>query len=572
MSLTLAIITFIILATILIVFAIIGIRRLSARRFEKKMERLERNKNSITGIPIMNELAKVEAILKNEKLESKYNEWYESYNTIKNTNVPRITDMLVEANFLMTAHDYQNLIYKIAKIEMEIYQAGTNANIILAEIREINSSEEKNRNIITEFKVKYRELLADYTKHRLNYGEINKSIEAQFDNIEKQFGKFEKLMDQNDYDEVAVMVKALDEMIKHMGVVVEEVPTIIMLTKNIIPKKLSEISTIHGRMIRDGYNLEYIKYSKNSKEIEKKINDIIARTKLLNLEDAVLECKTISDYLDELYNDLEKEKAARSIFEESVNIYRTRYKAVKELIKDVYLALEEIKYNYDVTPGEIDIIEKLSAELAETDIEYKTLKDQAKTGVYPYSKLDQKVEVVFKKIDNISDKLTNIYKSLNSMKDDEERAKEQLEEIKYLLRQSKQKLRTYKLPEVKPMYHTEMKEAEESIEEIIKVLTNKPTKIDLLNLRVDTARDLVFKLYNRTNEMIKTAMLAEMAIVYGNRYKSSKKNLLEGLNYSEILFNNGNYNDALESAINTIELVEPGIHKKLLNLYSKQHS
>jgi hypothetical protein len=33
-----------------------------------------------------------------------------------------------------------------------------------------------------------------------------------------------------------------------------------------------------------------------------------------------------------------------------------------------------------------------------------------------------------------------------------------------------------------------------------------------LNTRVDTARDLVLKLFNTTNEMVKTSMLAEMAL------------------------------------------------------------
>ena len=44
-------------------------------------------------------------------------------------------------------------------------------------------------------------------------------------------------------------------------------------------------------------------------------------------------------------------------------------------------------------------------------------------------------------------------------------------------------------------------EAGEAIREIIKELDKKPIVIKILNIRVDTARDLVFKIYNKTNDI-----------------------------------------------------------------------
>ena len=58
--------------------------------------------------------------------------------------------------------------------------------------------------------------------------------------------------------------------------------------------------------------------------------------------------------------------------------------------------------------------------------------------------------------------------------------------------------------------------------------------------------------------------MAEMAIVYGNRYRSSNKEVEEGLNASTKAFFRGDYKDSLEIVLNTLNIVEPGIHKKLL--------
>ena len=91
--------------------------------------------------------------------------------------------------------------------------------------------------------------------------------------------------------------------------------------------------------------------------------------------------------------------------------------------------------------------------------------------------------------------------------------------------------------------------------------------IPVLNTRVDTARDLVLKLYNTTNEMIKTAQMAEMAIVYGNRYRNDYSEIDSGLLQAEKEFFKGDYKKSLDTSIRTTKLVDENIYKKLLAVY-----
>ena len=113
-----------------------------------------------------------------------------------------------------------------------------------------------------------------------------------------------------------------------------------------------------------------------------------------------------------------------------------------------------------------------------------------------------------------------------------------------------------------------MKEAQVAIKEIIKELEKKPITISVLNTRVDTARDLVLKLFQTTKHMLKTAKFAEMAIVYGNRYRSDEEDLDKYLTYAEKLFYSGEYQKSLEITINSLNKVEKGIYDKLIHLYS----
>ena len=69
--------------------------------------------------------------------------------------------------------------------------------------------------------------------------------------------------------------------------------------------------------------------------------------------------------------------------------------------------------------------------------------------------------------------------------------------------------------------------------------------------------------------MIKTAKLCEMTIVYGNRYKPLDQDIENGLNAASKLFFKGDYKKSLEAAIASINVVEPEIYNKMLNVYKQ---
>ena len=134
---------------------------------------------------------------------------------------------------------------------------------------------------------------------------------------------------------------------------------------------------------------------------------------------------------------------------------------------------------------------------------------------------------------------------------------------------SKEKIGSYKLPVVPKQYYIELSEATESVNEMVRELSIRPLNIDSLNTRVDTARDLVLKLYNTTMNMVKTAKMAEMVIVYGNRYRNSIEEVDKELSDAEKMFYKGNYKEALDISIKATSRVDEKIYRKLVSVYEK---
>ena len=273
------------------------------------------------------------------------------------------------------------------------------------------------------------------------------------------------------------------------------------------------------------------------------------------------------DYFDSLYNDFDKEKVSKKIYEEYSRSILIKATKLEKINNELYKKIDDIKYSYDLSDDEVAVIVEIKDEIMNIRASYDKIVDVARSKIMAYSRLAKEMEIINAKLIKTEEKLNGALKSLGSLKEDELRAREQLDEIKTILNQTKEKVRSFKLPSVPKNYYVELSEAMAAINELVKALDKRPISIKILNVRVDTARDLVLKVYNTINETVKTARMAEVAIVYGNRYRVTNKEVDFNLIKAENNFLKGNFKNSLENAINAINIVEPGIYKRLLEEY-----
>lgn len=554
--------------TVIIVIIILNlINRNEKNKLKKQIDELEKEKNMIISANMLSELNKVEALVNNDEMRMKFEDWKNRFNNIRDVEMPKITDIINEIEELFEEYNFKELKGLLLKADFDLNNLRTKAAFLLDEIKDVTLSEERNRETITKLKAQYREIVAMYKDYEEDYAIVKVPIELQFENVDKLFQTFETAMEQNAYTEVGKIVKAIADIIDNLKAVVEETRPIINLGKNLIPKKIDDIRNISEKMMREGYNLEYLNIDYNIAEADKKIQDIFQRLNVLNIEDSLFELRTMHDYFDSLYNDFDKERISKKIYEDYSRSILIKATKLEKVNNELYKKIDDIKYSYDLNDDEVAVIAEIKQEIMNIRASYDKIVDVARSHILSYSKLAREMEIINSKLVKTEEKLNEALKTLGSLKEDELRAREQLEEIKKILSQTKDKVRSFKLPAVPKNYYVELAEAMEAIDELIRALDKRPISIKILNLRVDTARDLVLKVYNTINETIKTARMAEVAIVYGNRYRVTNREVDFGLVKAENMFSKGNFKSSLENAINAINIVEPGIYKRLLEEY-----
>lgn len=552
---------------VIVVIVLVLMNKRYRKNITNEINALERDKNLIISSSILSELNKVEALVNNEELKKRYDSWQERFESIRDEEIPKITDEIIELQDDFNERDYNKLKKGLIDVELNINYLKTKADFLLDEIREITLSEERNRDTIIKLKADYREIRNLYNTNIDDFEIVRKPIELQFENVDKLFSAFEDAMEKNEYLEVGKIVKAIDDLIGNLKIVINETKTIVNLGSILIPKRIDDINSVYHKMKLEGYNLEYLNIEYNIEEASKKIQDVFSRLNVLNVVDSVFELKTMLDYFDSLYNDFDKERITKKLYEDYKRSILIKVSKLEKINNELYKKIDDIKYSYDLSDDEVLVISEIKEEFNTIRASYERVVEMERNKTLAFSRLSKEMEILNNKLTKSEEKLNTALRTLGSLKEDELRARDQLDEIKDILLQAKEKIRSYKLPVIPKNYYVELSEATQAINEMVKELDKRPISIKTLNLRVDTARDLVLKVYNTINETIKTAKMAETAIVYGNRYRVVNKEVDFGLTKAETAFYKGNFKNSLENAINAINIIEPGIHKRLLDEY-----
>ncbi len=565
-------VTYYIVSVLIIIIILNKINKKEKNKYKQEIDELERDKNQIISSDIMSSLQTVEEFVNNDLMQEVYTNLRIRFDAIKKEDIPKITDNLLKLQDLYDSKKYKELNKLLGTVEFDIYLVKAKSDYLLKEIKRITLSKGKNREIATSLKTRYRLVLNEYNNHKIEYTYISKPIELQFENIDKLFSNFEVAMEGNNYSEVNKIIKALDNMIGNLELVIKEGPSIILMGTKLIPRKIDDIKSIKDSMQRSGYNLDYLNIDNSIKDANKKIATDLEKINVLNITDSSVELKTILDYFDNLYNEFDKERLAKKTFDDEMRSVLVRANKLEKNNNELRRKTSDYKYSYDINDKDLEVLDEIAKELKDIKKDYEVLVSHHRNKTVAYTRLTKEMQKLDRALDEVAEKLNTFYDTFGNLKEDELEAREQLEQVKEVLIKAKNKLNQYNLPMIPDYYYTYMAEAKSAIDDVKEELDKKPISIKTLNIRVDTSRDLVLKLYNTAKEVVKTAYMAEMSIVYGNRYRSLNNNLDIALIRSENLFFKGEYKKSLECSINAIDVIEPDYYKTLRSALESKES
>lgn len=558
-----------VIVVILVIWLIV--HRVKANRFRKELNELESQYNLLKSIPISLKMNKAVAMSKvDEASSARVNSAQEDFNNVQN-DIAKITADLSEADDLIEAGKMAKADSLMKDIEGELKLAEDSAKKLESYLDELLAKETAQRQEVNDFKSKFRALKYAAQENASSLAFTWPIVEQKVYDTEKMFSTFEEWMYSNDFDKANTELESIRSNLDELENMLDNLPELIQDAKGVIPNMANNL---HKNYVAERKRDVYLKH--------------------LNVED------NLTVMTEALKEDIKKMKSGSTDgVKEHLEDYKERIAQLTEAVTNEGVAFDNIKNLLDENANLVKDVEKnlnyvntgfakhserfglgeMSETINNENSQYEMLKIKKEEVMSTLDKADTPASVKLQGLKAYNKELGDLGKTILSTREkiematgDEMRAKKQLLKLQAVINTMKVKLRKFRLPNISERYEEDMNVANDYIHKLQNLMDETPLNMQLLNSTLSEALNYIYKLYNEVNNVVGTAQMVEKTIVFGNRYRSTYADIDSQLTRSELSFRNGEYTQALTTAIATIEKIHPGNYESMIKENSRSAS
>ena len=554
---------------LLVIFATIVYRMFKLKVYRKEIIELENQMNAVKSLPIQYRLGRVKGIGKNmpEVLE-KYNLYVKEFDDLNSFQTNDIVPLINEIDEQLYYRKLTGAKSKLHKLKEEISNYETKSQDLLKRIEVITEVENEQRLEIIKIKEKYRAASDNFANVRFRIEDFVPSIPGIFNEIDERFVVLEEMMNNQRFDEAKTYAGKIEKDVDILTANLRDLPTYISIVRKYIPKRLEEIYAIIEEMKEKDFSIEKLSAASRYNQIGDALEQTIQNIKDLKLENVGASIEKMTEDLNDLTSDLEKEQTAFHQYEEARNNCYRHIERLDDGLKKTVSSLAELQENYLLADYKITIAGEYNKFKPIVD-DLARLTEIIESKNFSYSALIDEFNDLITRCQPFDDALIKYNELESSLRLEEKRALDELDNINIVLLEIKSEIKNKHLPMISESYKDYIDDSYQKADEIMKFIRHRPIDLKRLSEQVDAARDVIYKLYDNVHNLIVTAEMVEEAIIYGNRYRSSFLEVNTELTKAELLFRNGEYTKALSTAVDIIEKIDPGSYEMLINKNTK---
>lgn len=557
---------------LIVIVLFVAYRLLKLKHYRKQIVDLENRINAIKSLPLQYRLGRVKGIAKNmPELQEKYELYEEQFSKLSDTLYDEITPLMNEVDEALYYRKLHGVQKKMSKLENEIMHYETDSKQLLKDIEVITEIENIQRLEIIKVKEKYRETNDHYSQIRFKVEDYVPKLQDVFQSIDQQFVQLEDYMNNQQFEEAKQYTEKVSKDIDDLEANLRDLPTYISVTRQYLPKRLNELKTIMDEMMQKDFAVERMKASLRIDKIESDLNETAQAIKDLNLENVGQNIEVMTEDMNLLYADFEKEQNAYTLYEEKRDACYKYVSTIDSGLTKTREVIKELEKNYILSDYEITIEDDYK-EFQKVLDDLNDVTEIIESKDFSYQDMIDNFERITTNSKPFNDSLIKHNELAESLKIQEKRALDELDNINIVLLEIKSEIRNKHLPMISESYQDYIDDSYQKADAILNFIRQRPIDLKSLSMQVDAARDVIYKLYDNVHNLIVTAEMVEDAIVFGNRYRSSFLEVNTELTKAELLYRNGEYTKALSIAVDIIEKIKPDSYEMLVNKKSPKNA
>ena len=230
-------------------------------------------------------------------------------------------------------------------------------------------------------------------------------------------------------------------------------------------------------------------------KIESDLSHTCQCIKDIQLNDVGKNIEIITEDINSLNQDLEKEETAFISYEQSRNNCYKNVNTIDSGLQDTIQVFENLKKNYLLDDYEITVDEDFQQFQKVLD-DLNELTKIIETKDFSYSEMILNFEEINEKCKPFNDSLIKHNRLAENLKIQEKRALDELDNINIVLLEIKSEIRNKHLPMISESYQDYIQDSYQKADAILNFIRRRPIDLTSLSHQVDAARDVIYKLYD----------------------------------------------------------------------------
>ena len=553
---------------ILILLIWLIIQRVKTKRLRDELSELESHYKLIKNIPVSMKMNKAAALSRlDPDAVATVNAAQADFDRVQ-SDIVRITESLSDAEDHINAGKLGKADRLMTDLETELNATESYAKSLESTLDAILARETTQRQEVTQLKNKFRALKAQAQENATRLAFAWPIVEQKVTDTEKMFSTFEEWMFSNDYDKANNELEHIRASIDELEQVLDTMPGLIEDARGIIPKMAENLHRDYARARKQGVYLKHLEAQKNLSTMTAALKDDLKQLKSGNTEGIREHLDDYKQRINQMDHEIKKETQAD--YELTKIVSETEEMAAEanrnaKFVNDAYAKYSD---RYGLASIAETLTEK-NVQLNKINEQIPQLLNEAAEGNAPASETLSALKTLNRQLVSCAADISEIRQRIEMSTGDEDRAKKQLVKLQIIMNQMQVKIRKYKLPNISAAYEQDMEKASGYISRLEELMAETPLNIQLMNSTLQEALNFIYQLYNNVNNVVGTVVMVENTIVFGNRYRSTYADIDSELTRSELSFRNGEYTNALTTAIATIEKIHPGNYESMIKENAK---
>lgn len=529
----------------------------------KDVDKLEEKKNGISTRPIPDEIAKVKQLQMAGETEEKFEVWRSNWDEIVGQIMPNIEETLFDIEEHANKYQIKKAKELVQSTHERLDTIDSELDIMIDEIEQLVSSEQKNRNEIGELRETYTRLSSDLLKKRGSFYEAIRLLDENMSHVKAGLASFDEATKSGSYLQARQELLQLKEILIQVEAQAEVLPKMMVQIRTTLPAEIKNLELGISDMKEKGYQLDPLALEPKLEDMKQEVEEIQTLLKNLDTEAASERMDIIHNQIEQIYDTLDEEVQSKKKTLEQLPHLKHQLDRTSQELHTLLSELAHVQKSYRLAQEEVESKEHLQKQLTEMTNQLQVIVDVTENEKQTFTSIHEMVLEWEERLDELADYIKQGSGKLYELREEELKAKETISRLRSVVLEGKRVIRKSNIPGLPARALEQLEAGDKNIQEAVELLDQVPLEMKQVTEKVEEAIALIEANDELIAETIKSAELAERVIQYSNRYRNRSDETRQLLAQAERLFRNYEYDEAIECAVRAVEPYEKGVVERV---------